>query len=137
MRTFRFAIVVLLLAAVPSTGFSQLLPRRRAANWDRTMEAIALDAVSKMRLNLDLKDAFKDLFRGLELSLSLQLFAELQLDPQLMKRIGSNTESGTRESMVGELMNAGSTRLLLSETAKFSERLQSEQFSAPVLEKIF
>ncbi len=140
MPTIRLTLVLVLIAAAPSTGFSQLLPRRRVAH--------AVDAVARPEIERSapwiaqvladaVKDALKDFGLSLEVSFSVQLFGELQMDPQLKKRIASNTDPDSPAAWAMELMNNGGTHVFLAETAKLADKLKREGYSPPVLEKMY
>jgi uncharacterized protein (TIGR03000 family) len=141
MRITRLVLIVVLLGAVTSSSFAQLLPRRREATRKAIEEAVMVDAakwageVLGKEIGKALDKLMEKVGHFLELRESIQLFAEIQMDPQAKKRIDNATDRDSRE--LKELMDTGSTRVFLSETAKFAEKLRNEKFSPPVLEKIY
>src|SRR5262249_26233867 len=104
MRTLRFALVVLLLAAVPATGFSQPLSRRRAAKWEGLTYAMMehmVPVVEQLMVEAA-KDTVRQLTLDLKLALPINVFAELQIDQQMKRRIDSTTDGASTEAITRE-----------------------------------
>ncbi len=90
MNVTRFALVMVFLLAVPSTGFCQILRpfKRLDRALDALMPKLAEQAAGPLAREA-VKEAFKHMFKGteplFELALSIQLFAQIQMDPSIIE----------------------------------------------------
>jgi hypothetical protein len=135
---------MILLGTMTPTGFSQLLPRRRV---NRAMDSTLKQIMEKEAIPWATKVIADEIGKAVEqwldenghfldLDASIQLFAESEMDAQVKTRIDSLSDRASRE-WLKELLDKGSASVFLSETAKFASKLRNQQFSLPVLEKIY
>ena len=140
MRPARLILVLGLLMAVPASGFSQLLPRRRAETGNAVLEKIFAEFASRVIADVAKKGVwewFAEHGQIVSLDASLQICVELQGDPAMKKRIDDDKDPNSPAALKRELMTRGSARIFLAETAKLAEKLKSEKFSPPVLQRIY
>jgi len=128
MRAFH-VLVLMLLVAMTSTVQAQVLHRRRVGHAVATRIAEFGANVTMEALNQGMNKAFDELGDVLVLQLAFQFYAQIEMDPQARQQFAGGAKSDSP--------NQSCVCMLLAESDRLTDRLKEEEFSPPVLEKMY